>query len=74
MQPFFKDHPLGVLLYIQLTTSFLIGRKSTVNFGISAQATTFKVKKIQGLFKDLHRILRTFQDCVNPVYILRVIN
>ena len=33
MQPFFKDNPLRVLLYNQLTTSFLIGRKSTVNFG-----------------------------------------
>ena len=26
----------------------------------------FKLKKIQGLFKDFHRKLRTFQDCVNP--------
>ena len=24
-----------------------------------------KLKKIQGLFKDLHRQLRTFQDCAN---------
>jgi len=26
-----------------------------------------KLKKIQGLFKDLHNNLRTFQDCANPV-------
>ena len=26
-----------------------------------------KLKKIQGLFKDLHRNLRAFQDCANPV-------
>ena len=26
-----------------------------------------KLKKSQGLFKDLHRNLRTFQDCVTPV-------
>ena len=26
----------------------------------SFQATTFKLKKIQGIFKDLHRNLRTF--------------
>ena len=28
-----------------------------------------KSKKMQGLFKDLHRNLRTFQDCANPVII-----
>ena len=26
-----------------------------------------KLKKIQGLFKDLHRNSRTLQDCANPV-------
>ena len=26
-----------------------------------------KMKKIQGLFKDLHRNSRTVEDCANPV-------
>ena len=32
-----------------------------------SRSLDLKLKKIQALFEDLHRISRTFQDCANPV-------
>ena len=50
-------------------TTFKVEENARTFQGLAQKFKDFSRKNgIQGLFKDLHRNLRTFQDCVNPGY------
>ena len=50
-------------------TTFKVEENARTFQGLAQKFKDFSRKNgIQGLFKDLHRHFRTFQDCVNPGY------
>ena len=55
-------------LYIHWATIYILSWTTKKHQKILSRLLHSKLRKIQALFKDLHRNLRTFQDCANPVH------